>query len=107
MTLIYSLLASGTVFFILCWLLLRHSRKNTLTFFDNPKTVQRFLGVFYLSLVALLAYDFFVHKHDHVAMGNAPEFYAVYGFISCVALIFIAKVLRLFIRRNEDYYEKK
>ena len=28
---------------------------------------------------------------------EAPEFFAVYGFVSCVLLIFIAKVLRLFI----------
>ncbi|MBU1172008.1 MAG: hypothetical protein KKD44_20830 [Proteobacteria bacterium] len=88
-------------------MLVRYSRENTLTFFDRPKNVKGFLLVFYLSLVALLIYDFFVHKHDHIHMGNAPEFYAVYGFVSCVALIFIAKVLRLAIKRNEDYYEKK
>jgi hypothetical protein len=28
----------------------------------------------------------------------------VYGFISCVLLIYIAKILRHFIRRKEDYY---
>jgi hypothetical protein len=32
-------------------------------------------------------------------------FFAVYGFISCVSLIFIAKALRLLVKRKEDYYD--
>jgi len=29
----------------------------------------------------------------------------VYGFVSCVLLIFIAKLLRIFIKRDENHYE--
>lgn len=106
MKLLSTLIISGFAFFIPAWLLLRYSRKNTLSFFDNPKTINRFLIGFYISLVLLLGYDFFVHKHDDIKIGNAPEFYAVYGFVSCVMLIFIAKILRLFIKRDENYYDK-
>lgn len=105
MTLFYSLLISGAVFFLICALILRYSRNKTLSFFDKPRNVKGCLLVFYAILVVLLGYDFFVHKHDAIPLGNAPEFFAVYGFIACVVLIFGARVLRLFVKRDERYYE--
>ena len=79
--------------------------KKELKIFDKPKNVKRFLGIFYLSLVILLIIDFFIPKHGEFPWEDAPDFFAVYGFVSCVLLIFIAKVLRLFLRRDEHYYE--
>jgi len=80
--------------------------KRELKIFDNPKNVQRFLYIFYVALFALLVIDFFIPKHGHFPWEGAPEFFAVYGFISCVSLIFIAKLLRKIVRRDEDYYDK-
>jgi uncharacterized membrane protein YkvA (DUF1232 family) len=79
--------------------------KRELKIFDKPENVKRFLGFFYASLVVLLIVDFFIHKHAVFPWEEAPDFFAVYGFVSCVALIFIAKLLRLFIKRDENYYE--
>ena len=80
--------------------------KRELKIFDNPKNVQRFLYSFYIALLALLVIDLFIPKHGHFPWEGAPEFFAVYGFISCVSLIFIAKLLRKIVRRDEDYYGK-
>ena len=33
-------------------------------------------------------------------------FYAVYGFVACVALVLAAKVLRRVVMRPEDYYDQ-
>lgn len=33
-------------------------------------------------------------------------FYPVYGFISCVSLVIIARALRRFLKRPEDYYDR-
>lgn len=79
--------------------------KKELKIFDKPENVKRFLGVFYASLVVLLIVDFFIHKHAEFPWEDAPDFFAVYGFISCVGLIFIAKLLRIFTKRDEDYYD--
>ncbi|MFH2001079.1 MAG: hypothetical protein ABIK28_15460 [Planctomycetota bacterium] len=79
--------------------------KKELKIFDNPKNVKRLLFFFYLSLAALIVVDFFIHKHAEFPWESAPAFFAVYGFVSCVMLIFVAKVLRLLIKRREDYYE--
>jgi hypothetical protein len=81
------------------------SMKKELKIFDKPENVKKFLGLFYASLVVLLIVDFFVHKHAEFPWEGATDFFAVYGFISCVALIFIAKVLRLFVKRDEEYYD--
>jgi len=79
--------------------------KKDLGIFDKPENVKLLLRIFYASLVLLLIADFFVHKHAEFPWEDAPNFFAAYGFVSCVALIFIAKALRVFIRKDEDYYD--
>ena len=79
--------------------------KKVLKIFDKPQNVKRFLVIFYISLVVLLIVDLFIHKHAEFPWGGAPEFFAVYGFVSCVLLIFIAKILRMIIKRDEHYYD--
>lgn len=79
--------------------------RRQITFLDSPKNRQRIRRWFYIGLVFLLAIDFFVAKHGHFHWEEAPGFYAAYGFIGCVGLIFIAKGLRLLVKRNERYYD--
>ena len=81
--------------------------KRELKMFDNPKNVQRLLRFFFLSLVVLLIADFFIHKHPYFYFEGAPEFFATYGFVSCVLLIFMAKGLRRLLKRDENYYKRQ
>lgn len=76
-----------------------------LRIFDRPENVKRLLRGFYIFLVVLLIVDFFIHKHGYFPLEEYPDFFAVYGFVSCVLLIFIAKVLRLLLKREENHYE--
>ena len=78
--------------------------KKELKIFDKPKNVKRFLNIFYIFLIVLLIIDFFIHKHPELPWDGAPNFFAAYGFVSCVLLIFIAKILRIFLKRDEKYY---
>ena len=75
-------------------------------FFDKPGNFRRFMTAFFISLVVLLVVDFFIAKHGHYPWEDAPDFFAAYGFVSCVVLVLVAKVLRLIIKRPEDYYDK-
>ena len=79
--------------------------KHELTFLDSPQNRRRVRKYFYISLVLLLAIDLFISKHGHFAWEEAPFFFAAYGFIGCVSLIFIAKILRFLVKRKEDYYD--
>lgn len=80
--------------------------KKELTIFDNPKNIKRLLFCFYTALIVLLVSEFFIHKHHSFPWEHYFSFYAVYGFVSCVLLIFVAKILRLIVMRREDYYDK-
>lgn len=79
--------------------------KRELKIFDDPKNIKRLLIIFFAALFALLIADFFIHKHAHFPWEAEPEFYAAYGFICYLLLIVLAKTLRLFIKRREDYYD--
>lgn len=79
--------------------------KKEITIFDNPKNVRRLLGFFFAVLALLLVADVFVHKHGHFYFEDMPAFFAAYGFVACVLVIFGSKVLRFFLGRKEDYYE--
>ncbi|MCG8615026.1 MAG: hypothetical protein MI802_02310 [Desulfobacterales bacterium] len=74
--------------------------------FDNPKNVKRLLVGFYGSLVVLLIAEFFIHPHPAFYFETIKGFSAVYGFFSCVLLIFLAKILRLIVMKKENYYDK-
>ena len=83
----------------------KESMKKELKFFDNPQKNKRFAVIFFISLVVILIVDLFIHKHAEFHWTGIPEFYALFGFISCVLLIFIAKILRMIIKRDENYYD--
>ncbi len=73
--------------------------------FDRPQNVQRLLRGLYLACALLLALDFVIHRHIAYPPERLPEFYAIYGFVGCVVLVLVAKWMRGFLMRPEDYYE--
>ncbi len=83
-----------------------YKMKKELKIFDNPKNIKRLLIGFFSFLAVLLIIDLFMHKHGHFSWEETTGFFAVYGFVAYVSLIFIAKALRLFVKRDEDYYDK-
>ena len=75
-------------------------------FFDKPGNVKKFLRGFYIICAVLLAVDFVHHRHVIHSWENLWGFYALYGFVACVALVEIAKLMRKVLMRAPDYYEK-
>ena len=74
--------------------------------FDNPRNVDSLLRGFYVTCILLVLVDFFVHRHIYMAWENLPAFYALYGFVACVMLVLLAKLLRKVVMRKEDYYDE-
>jgi hypothetical protein len=75
-------------------------------FFDKPGNLKKFLRGFYIICAILLAVDFVHHRHVVHDWENMWGFYAVYGFVACVLLVEIAKLMRAVLMRAPDYYEK-
>lgn len=71
---------------------------------ERPRNVTRIFRGLVLVCVAIGLADFLYHKHVHYDFEQWPGFYGVYGFVSCVGLVLLAKQLRRLIKRDEDYY---
>lgn len=61
-------------------------------------------------LLALLP-EFFMHHHPHFeAQGLHIDaswgFFAWYGFLSCAVMVFVGKVLGVFLKRKDSYYDE-
>lgn len=78
-------------------------RENTSA--DKPEGGKGIGGVFYLSLVVVAIADLFIQKHTEFTWENLPVFFAACGVLSCIVLVFAAKLLRFITKRNERYYD--
>lgn len=72
---------------------------------DDPANVRKVYVALWLFGIAWLVPDLFLEKHEDVGFAASVGFYAVYGFVACVALVLTAKALRRILMRPEDYYD--
>ncbi len=73
--------------------------------FDKPENVSRLLRGFYIVCGILFVLDFVLHRHTSHDWEKLPGFYAIFGFVACVALVLVAKAMRRIVMRREDYYD--
>jgi len=73
----------------------------------RPENVRRLWIIFIVVLVLTVLPDFFVHQHAHFGIEASFGFYAWYGFLTCVAMVVGAKVLGIFLKRPDTYYEQR
>lgn len=73
--------------------------------FDKPKNVKRVLYFLYACCTILFLLDFAIHRHVVHSWEKVWGFYPVYGFVGCVILVVVAKWMRTFLMRSEDYYD--
>ncbi len=72
----------------------------------RPRTIRMLWAVFIVILVATVLADFLIdHDAEHGIAGTIG-FYAWYGFLSCVVLIFVSRALGFFLKRPDDYYDR-
>lgn len=80
---------------------------RALLWVDKPGSATKIIYALIAVCVALGLLDFAYSKHGHFDVEYYPNFYGFYGFIMFTALILLAKALRFFIKRPEDYYGDK
>ncbi len=74
--------------------------------FDEKRNVKKIVWALVIICAGLFLADGFYHKHPYFAVENVFGFYALYGFGMCVVLVLVAKWMRTFLMRDEDYYDK-
>lgn len=72
------------------------------------RSTKTILTVFFVMCALILVIDPFVpREHHYFKWETWPGFYGVYGFVSCVVLVFIAKYgLRPLVMREEEDEDK-
>lgn len=53
----------------------------------------------------LFVADAFYDKHPHFIAETYFGFFGIFGFVICVGLVLTAKVMRILLKRGEDYYD--
>lgn len=82
--------------------------KRVVDFFGEERYASQRRRLFYLALVLIVIADFLVpREHAEYFWDRLPGWSAVYGFVSCVLLIFVSKFLghQGGLMRREDYYD--
>ncbi|MBY5920771.1 hypothetical protein [Ferrimonas balearica] len=62
--------------------------------------------LFYLFCGILALLDLLYHRHVVHPWEGMPGFYPLYGFVGCVVLVLVAKLLRKVLMRDEHYYDR-
>ncbi|HPQ97659.1 MAG: hypothetical protein KDI44_05430 [Thiothrix sp.] len=84
------------------------SRKHGLSHAEN---LLRFRKIWIGVLLLVLLPEFFVHHHAYfeaqgIHIDASWGFHAWFGFLACVLLVLIARVLGFFLKRKDDYYDE-
>ena len=71
----------------------------------RPANIRKliYLSVAILAIIALL--DFAIHPHAAFGIDGTKLFYSWYGFATCVGMVLFAKLLGIFLKRKDDYYD--
>ncbi len=68
-------------------------------------TITRLWIAFALVLAIIVAAETVIDRHAYFGLDASTGFNAWYGFGACVAMIVIAKLLGVMLKRRDDYYD--
>jgi hypothetical protein len=71
----------------------------------RPATIRLLWVAFILVLAVLVALDLVVTHHPHFGLDGTFAFGAWYGFLSCIALVVLARTLGAILKRPDTYYD--
>ena len=74
-------------------------------FLYKPGNLKKILALGIAILIITVLAETLIALHPYFAIADFFSFNAAYGFISCVLLVILAKLLGRFIKRREDYYD--
>ncbi len=72
----------------------------------RPRTIRLLWVGFAVVLALTVVAGLFVHQHVYFGIEDSFGFFAWYGFVTCVAMVVLAKLLGIFLKRPDDYYDR-
>ncbi len=70
----------------------------------RPATIRGLWVAFMAILAATVVADLLIDHHGDLGIDGTIGFYAWYGLLSCVVLVFGARLLNVFLKRRDRYY---
>ncbi|MBK6850583.1 MAG: hypothetical protein IPG93_02960 [Burkholderiales bacterium] len=74
---------------------------------DQPRNVERLWRGFLVVLALTVLAELVVQLHPHFEIESVFGFSAWFGFMTCTAMIGVAKALALVLKRPDTYYGKR
>ena len=71
----------------------------------RASTIKILWWVYSVILALTVLAQIFVHVHAYFALDGYFGFYAIYGFVSCLGMVVFAKLLGVFLKRPDTYYD--
>lgn len=72
---------------------------------EDPEFIKKLKYLFYILIGICIVLGFLIEFHPHYWWERIPAFFAMYGFVICLLIIFGAKVIGRLVQRTEDYYD--
>tara|TARA_Y100000590_G_scaffold467150_1_gene645018 strand:+ start:19267 stop:19488 length:222 start_codon:yes stop_codon:yes gene_type:complete len=72
----------------------------------HSKQIKRLWIIFITVLIILFFSDLLIDRKSYFKIDEVFAFPSIYGFLSCIFLIVISKVIGIFLKRKDDYYDK-
>jgi uncharacterized membrane protein YhdT len=70
----------------------------------RPRTIRWLWGIFGVVLGLTVAAGLVIESYGHFGLDGTFGFHAWYGFAACVAMVVVAKLLGVLVKRPETYY---
>lgn len=74
--------------------------------FERRENIEKLWYALLIVAGALTISEFMYEHHPHFEIEKIPEFFEIFGFVAFVFIVFVGRLLRTVIMRDEDYYER-
>jgi hypothetical protein len=82
----------------------RDDKATELHWLVRPATIRWLWRIFGVVLVLVVAAGLLMKPHGHFGIDDTFGFHAWYGFLTCVVMVVVAKLLGFLVKRPENYY---
>lgn len=72
----------------------------------RPGTIRLLWWTFLAVLAATVALEFLFPVEGHFGVDGSFGFHAWYGLLACAVLILFSRLLGVFLKRKDDYYDR-